>query len=301
QLEGKRLAVGSTGSGTRALALTLLAANGIQPGGATQFVDLDADNAAKALVEGSVDGVFLMSDVASSQLMRTLLQTPGIQIFDFKQADAYTRRITYLNRLVLPEGSIDFGKNIPFQNIHLIGPTVELIARADLHPALSDLLLEAAREVHGRAGLLKRQGEFPAPLEHEFPISAEAKRYYKSGKSFLYRYLPFWPANLMNRLLLILVPMLVVLIPVLRIIPALFRWHVKLRIFRWYRSLLILEKDVSLPLTLMKREELLERLDQIEEGVNKMKVPAFFADQFYVLREHIRFVHRRLMEDRHVH
>jgi hypothetical protein len=301
QLQGKRLAVGSTGSGTRSLALALLAANDVQPGGGTQFVDLDAENAAQALLEGGVDCVFLMGDVASPQLMRRLLRAPGIQIFDFMQADAYTRRITYLNKLILPQGSIDFGKNIPDQNTHLIGPTVELIARAGLHPALSDLLLETAREVHGKAGLLKRHGEFPAPLEHEFPVSAEAKRYYKSGKSFLYRYLPFWPANLLNRVLVVFVPMLVVLIPVLRFIPAMFRWHIRLRIYRWYRSLLTLEKEVTLPLSLMKREELLDRLDRIEEGVNKMKVPAFFADQFYFLREHIRFVHRWLMEDRHDH
>lgn len=301
QLEGKKLAIGSTGSGTRSLALTLLAANGIQPGGETKFSDEEADQAAKALIEGQVDCIFLMGDTASSQLMRGLLQHPEIRIFDFQQADAYTRRIGYLNKLVLPEGSMDFGKDLPPFNVHLIGPTVELIARKGLHPALSDLLLEAAKEVHGRAGLLKRQGEFPAPLEHEFPISAEAKRFYKSGKSFLYRYLPFWPASLVNRILLAFVPMFVLLFPVLRIIPMLYRWRIKLRIYRWYRSLLTPEQDVIHPLTSAKREELLNRLDQIEEGVNKMKVPSFFADQFYILREHIRFVHRRLMEDTHVH
>ena len=301
QLSGKRLAIGPEGSGTRSLALALLAANGIEPGGATALVDLDAEDAAKALIEGNVDAVFLMGDFASSQLMRKLLRTPGIQLFDFTQADGYTRRIVYLNKLILPKGSIDFGKNIPAHDVYLIGPTVELIARSDLHPALSDLLLEAATEVHGRAGLLKRRGEFPAPLEHEFRISADASRFYKSGKSFLYRSLPFWLASLVNRILVAFVPMVVVLIPGLRIIPVLYRWRIKLRIYRWYRVLLVLEQDLIAHLASEKREELLGRLDHIEEEVNKMKVPASFADQFYVLRGHISFVRSRLMDSTQSH
>lgn len=295
QLNGKRLAIGPVGSGTRSLALTLLAANGIEPGGATTLVDVHAEEAAKALIEGNLDAVFLMGDFASPQIMRKLLLSPGIHMFDFTQADGYTRRFGYLNKLELPKGSIDFGKNIPAHDVYLIGPTVELIARDDLHPALSDLLLQAATEVHGRAGLLKRQGEFPAPLEHEFRVSAEASRFYKSGKGFLYRSLPFWLASLVNRILVAFVPIVVVLIPVLRIIPVLYRWRMRLRIYRWYRLLLVLEQDLQDRVASEKREELLGRLDHIEEAVNRMKVPASFGDQFYVLRQHISFVRNRLL------
>jgi len=300
-LNGKRLAIGPEGSGTRSLAMVLLAANGIEPGGATTLVDLDAEDAAKALLENSVDAVFLMGDAASPQIMRKLMQTPGIRLFDFIQADGYTRRISYLNKLALPRGSIDFGKDIPSHDVSLIGPTVELIARTDLHPALSDLLLEAASEVHGGSGLFKRQGEFPAPLEHELHISADAVRYYKSGKIFLYRYLPFRLASLMNRILVVAVPMAVVLLPGLRIIPALYRWRIKLRIYRWYRALLMLERDLITRLAREDREELFGRLDHIEEEVNKMKMPASFADQFYVLREHIDFVRDRLIKSTELH
>ena len=300
-LNGKRLAIGPEGSGTRSLALVLLAANGIEPGGATTLVDLDAEDAAKALLESRVDAVFLMGDAASPQIMRKLMQTPGIRLFDFMQADGYTRRINYLNKLALPRGSIDFGKDIPLHDVSLIGPTVELIARADLHPALSDLLLEAASEVHGSPGLFKRRGEFPTPLEHEFHISGDAVRYYKSGKIFLYRYLPFRLASLMNRILVVAVPMAVVLLPGLRIIPALYRWRIKLRIYRWYRALLMLERDLITRLAREEREELFGRLDHIEEEVNKMKMPASFADQFYVLREHIDFVRDRLIKSTELH
>jgi hypothetical protein len=295
QLNGKRLAIGPVGSGTRSLALTLLAANGIEPGGTTAIVDLDAEEAAKALIEGNIDAAFLMGDSASLQVIRKLLLSPEIHMFDFTQADGYTRRFGYLNKLELPKGSIDFGKNVPAHDVYLIGPRVELIARDDLHPALSDLLLQAATEVHGRAGLLKRQGEFPAPIEHEFRISAEASQFYNSGKSFLYRSLPFWLASLVNRILVAFVPIVVVLIPVLRIVPALYRWQISLRIYRWYRMLLILEQDLRGHVAAEKREELLGRLDTIEEAVNRMKVPASFGGQFYVLRQHISFVRNRLV------
>ncbi len=297
RLKGKRISIGPPGSGTHPLALALLAANGIEPGGPTTLLDLDAEDAAKALLEGKADAVFLTGDAAPPQLMRKLLRTPAIRLFNFTQADGYTRRIRYLNKLDLPEGAIDFGMNIPAHDVYLVGPTVELIARDNLHPALSDLLLEAAREVHGTSTLFRRQGEFPAPLEHEFRISPDAIRFYKSGKSFFYRYLPYRLASMANRTMAVVVPLVVVLLPGLRTIPALFRWRTRLRLYRWYRALLILERDLFTRLAPEERIELLDRIDHIEEEVNKMKVPASFADQFYVLRGHIDFVRERLMRN----
>ena len=294
ELAGQRIAVGATGSGTRALALALLSANGIT-GAPTTFLDLDADAAAANLLEGQLDAVFLMGDSASLQTLRSLVRATGIQLFNFTQADAYVRRYAYLNRMELPEGSIDFGKNLPAQNVLLIGPTVELVARKELNSALSDLLLEVAQEVHGKSGLLQKRGEFPAPLDHEIAISDDAQRYYKSGKSFLYRTIPsFWLANLLNRLLVVLVPLVLVLIPVLRFFPVLYRWNIQLRIYRCYRPLLRLESDAFDTLTRERVQDLLRLLDEIENAVNRLKVPASFASQFYELRGHLTFVRRRL-------
>ena len=297
ELNGKRLAVGPPGSGTRALASTLLEVNGIKPGGPTTFLDFQAEEAAKALLEGSIDAAFLMGDSASPQIMRRLLLAPGIQMLSFSQADAYSRRIPYLNKLDLPMGSIDFGKNIPAQDVYLVAPAVEILARPGLHAALSDLLLEAAQEVHGGASLLKHKNEFPAPLEQGFPISAEASRYYKSGKTFLYRSLPFWLASMVNPILVAIVPVIVLLVPGLRAIPFVFRLRMRLRIYRCYRSLLTLERDVLGTVDPAKHIELLARLDHIERGVHRMKVPASFADQFYALRGYIAFVRNQLLNN----
>jgi hypothetical protein len=290
ELNGKRLAIGPVGSGTRILALSMLQLNDITPHtGNTVLEDIEAEAAAKALLDGSVDAIFLMGDSASPQLMRRLLLTPNIQLLNFIQANGYSRRITYLNKLILPQGSIDFGRNIPSEDLSLIAPTVELLARPGLHPALCDLLIEAAQEVHGGAGLLKNKAEFPAPLEREHPISTEASRYYKSGKGFLYRSLPFSLATLVNRVLVALVPIVVLMIPAIRLLPTFLRLGIRLRFYRWYRVLLTLERELQTSPG-QHRPELLARLDHIEREINQTKVPASFADQYYSLRGSIGFV-----------
>ena len=294
QFSGERLAIGGEGSGTRVLVLTLLKANGIEPGGRTALLDLSGEDAARALIEHKIDAVFLTGDSAAPPVMRKLLQTPGIRVFNFVQAEAYTRRFRYLTRLELPMGTLDLGKNSPDRTLYLIAPTVELVARENLHPAISDLLIEAAREVHGGPTLLQHAGEFPAPLEHEFRISNDAARYYKSGKSFLYRSLPFWLASLADRGLVVLVPIVLLLLPGLRLVPSLYRWRLKARIYRWYGILIRLEREALMNSTPEQPDQVLKQLDEIEKGVNNMKVPVAFADQFYVLREHIRFVRDRL-------
>jgi hypothetical protein len=225
--------------------------------------------------------------------MRKLIRTSGIRLLDFAQADAYIRRFPYLNKLEFPMGVFDFDENIPPQDTHVIGPRVELVARDHLHPALSDLLIETAREVHGGASILQRAGEFPAPLEHEFRISVDARRFYSSGKGFFYRILPFWLASLVDRMLVFVVPIVVLLIPGLKMVPKLYGWRVRSRIYRWYGKLIALERSMLSQAAPGDREEMLRQLDDIETEVNKMKMPLAFADQFYVLRDHIGFVRGR--------
>ena len=297
EFQGARIDIGAQGSGTRSLSLELLKANGIEPTGASRFIEVDAKDPEKELKENGIDAIFLMGDSASSELLRTLLRSPDIHLFDFHQADAYVRRIGYLNKLVLPKGSLDFGKNSPAEDLNLIAPTVELIARDSLHPALSDLLLEAAREVHGGPGLFRKRGEFPVPLAQEFRLSPDAARYYASGKSFLYRTFTFWLASLVARALAILVPLALLLVPALKIAPTIYRWRIESRINRWYKVLLDLERDVFVAQTPQSRADLLRQIDTIETGVNQIVVPASFGDMFYGLRGHVAFVRDRLMTE----
>ncbi|WP_042623999.1 TAXI family TRAP transporter solute-binding subunit [Burkholderia plantarii] len=296
QFDGKRLALGPDGSGAHELGLALLKLNGIVPGGATRLLPLAGEDAARALIDGRIDAAFLSGDSTQIPVMAKLFRAPGVRFYSFPQAEAYTRRFPYLTDITLPMGVYDPGTNLPSEDIHTLSPTVELIARDSLHPALSDLLIEAAREVQGRATILQRAGEFPSPVTHgSFPLSDDAARYYKSGKTFLYRQLPFWVASLVDRLLVIVVPLVVVLIPGLRFVPMLYGWRVRSRIYRWYGALITLERSALGEPTGRERLALLERLDDVEDSVNRMKMPLAYAGQFYVLREHIGFVRERLL------
>jgi len=295
----QRLEIGPEGSGASVLAQTLLDANGIKPGDGTQIGHSPPEEAIRALLGRRIDALFAMSDSTPTALMRQLLRDEDIHLFNFVQAEGYTHRITYLNKLVLPRGAIDFGEDIPPESVQLVAPTVELVARDDLHPALSDLLLSAAREVHGRAGLYKKAGEFPAPIEHDFPISADASRFYASGRGFLYRSFPFWIASLIERVLAIVVPMTIILVPGFKIAPAVFRWRVVSRIYRWYAVLQRIERDADAgPLDAARCDALLARLEHVEATVTRLSVPPAFGDLLYGLRSHIAVVRASLLARR---
>ena len=294
ELKGKRIAIGSDGSGTRFLALALLKANEIEPKGTTQLLDLEGAQAIKALEAHQADAIFLAGDSATSDNIREMLHAEGIRLFDFPQADAYVRRFPYLSKLDMPPGLFDLGDNLPATPIAMLAPTVELVARSELHPALSDLLIGAAQEVNGGASALQHAGDFPSPLHHEFPISDDAARYYKSGKSFAYRYLPIGLARLLDRTVAVLVPILVVLIPGLRVVPALYGWRINSRIYKRYGELMALERAVLEPLTAEDRAALIERLGDIEKSIIGSKMPGAYANQIYVLRQHIKFVRDQL-------
>jgi TRAP-type uncharacterized transport system substrate-binding protein len=305
-LSTQRIAIGPEGSGTRFLALALLKANGIEPGGVTTLTALEGEPARTALLRKQVDAIFLTGDSASTATLRELIHTDGIRLFEFPQADAYVRRFAYLSKLTLPAGAFDLGENLPPENMSLLAPTVELVAHSNLHPALTDLLIEAATQVHGRASLLQTAGQFPNPSIHSFPISSEAARYYKEGdRSFIYRYLPFWLASLVSRLLIVIVPLFVIIVPSLRYLPVLYRWRIDSRIHQRYGELMQLERETVGTLTDERRKELLDRLAAIEKTVITRKMPGSHAEQVYILREHIDFVRKKLTGDTtppvHVH
>jgi hypothetical protein len=297
QLKGKRLAVGPEGSGSRVLSQKLLKTNGAD-GPPTVLLDLNGAQAALALAKGEIDAAFLMGDAATTDVMRSLRDAPGVDLMNFRQAAGYARRFPFLTRLTLPEGAIDFGKNYPPRDYELIGPTVELVARPRLHPALSDLLIRAAREIHSGPGLFRDAGQFPAPDAHDFPLSRDADRYYKSGERFLYERLPFWMASLVDRVVVVFLPLLVLIVPASRVAPFLYRWRARSRIYRWYGALMAIERDMQLGVVPERRDEFQRRLDEVDRAVNDLRTPLAFADQLYLLRGHVAMVRARLNEIR---
>ncbi|HET9451234.1 MAG TPA: TAXI family TRAP transporter solute-binding subunit [Aggregicoccus sp.] len=292
-LAGRRIAVGPPDSSTRALALTLLQANGVH-GAPTQLLPFERDAAIAQLKAGHVDAVFLLSP-AESPAVKRLAAEPGLRLLSFARAEAYVRRFPYLSSLVLPRGVFDLGQDLPSQDVRLVSPTANLVARDSLHPALAYLLMRAGTEIHGRSGLLDRAGQFPAPLEAGFPLSSEAQRYYSAGVPLLQRYLPFWAANLVDRLWVMLVPIIAVLVPLGRMVPALYRWRVRSRVFRWYARLKEIEIQLEENPGRAMLEDMLKRLEETERSVNQIPTPLAYQENLYFFREHVDVVRRRLV------
>ena len=294
-LKGLRINLGPEGTGVPRLFRKVLAANGVEPGQLT-ISSLENTPATVALLAGRIDGL-VFSSAPEAPLIQMLLQTPGIRLFDFRQAEAYTRRLPFLTHVVLPRGIVDLGRDIPARDVHLIAPTATLVARDDLHPALVDLFVKAAIDIHGGAGWFQQQGQFPSPRYTEIPVAPEAAKYYRDGPPFLQRYMSFWLANLFDRLWVVLVALAALIIPLSKIVPPLYVWRIRSRVYRWYGQLRAVEQELESadPKRCDEvRADLLRRLDDIERRVNHISIPLSYADALYGLRSHINFVRQRV-------
>ena len=295
KMQGKKLAVGPEGSGTRKLALQILAANDIGKD-SENLVPLAGDEVAKALKQGEVDAAFIIAG-ADSPLVRKLLDTDGVRLMHFSQADAYVKRFPFLSKVTLPRGAVDLVRDIPGQDVTLIAATANLVARDDIHPALVSLLAQAAFDVHGKAGMFQQAREFPAPKDLTFEVSQSAERYYKSGPPFLQRYLPFWAAVLVDRILVMAIPLLV-LIPILKVIPAIYRWRITSRIYRWYGELSALESEIKSHYDPARYADYMAKIDSMEDRANNRPIPVAYTHLRYTLREHINLARASLERKR---
>jgi TRAP transporter TAXI family solute receptor len=299
QLKGMRINLGPEGTGVPRLVRQVLAANGVEPDQLT-ISALENTPATVALLDGRIDGL-VFSSAPEAPLVQMLLQTPGIRLFDFRQAEAYTHRLPFLTRVVLPRGIVDLGRDIPGQDFDLIAPTATLVAREQLHPALVDLFVSAATAIHGGTGWFQQQGQFPSPRYTEIPVSREAAKYYRDGPPFLQRYMPFWVANLFDRLWVVAVALAALIIPLSKVVPPLYVWRIRSRVYRWYGQLRAVEQELETGLETSDpahreqvRTGLLRRLDDIEQRVNHISIPLSYADALYGLRSHIGFVRQRV-------
>ena len=294
-LNGKKIAIGPEGSGTRIVAKRLLEKNGFNEDKA-ELLDLTGSESASALIEGNIDVLFLIAS-PDSDTIKQLLTNEQISLMSFKRADAYTRLYPYLSRVSLPQGIIDLEKNIPEQEIILLAPTANLVIKEDFHPALSILLLQAATQIHQTSTLFSKKGAFPNAQNLEFSISEQADRYYKKGSPFLMRFLPFWAAILIDRMIVMIIPVIALLFPLFKVMPPLYRWRVRSRIYRWYRELQLADDTLhNQQLSEQQQHKMMEELERIESEVNKVKTPLSYADQVYNLLLHIDLVRKKILK-----
>lgn len=292
QLRGWRVNTGARGSGTPGLMNRLLQANFIDREELKRST-LDPTPAVVALLDGELDAIALVS-APESPLVQTLLQTPGIRLFEFPQAEAYARRYRFLSPVLLPRGVADIARDVPSRDLQLIAATTSLVAREDTHPALMQLFVQAASRVHGGAGWIARAGQFPTPQGSELALAREAERYFRNGPPLLQRYLPFWLANLIDRMWVALISIIAILIPLGRVLPPLYEFRIRSRIFRWYRNLRRIEDDLGR--NAAPPAELLDELDKLDAKAERITVPLAYTDELYALRTHIDLVRERLRQ-----
>jgi TRAP transporter TAXI family solute receptor len=299
ELHGKRIAIGVLGSGTRPLVTQLFSANGLTDARGvgrdnTEIVALGGDDALRALKAGEIDAALFVGGADTPNIQQAL-RDPVIKLMSLGRADADSRRFPFLTKLTLPSGTIDLAVNIPDHDVAMVGTKAMLVARDSLHPALIDLLVDAAREIHGHQGYFEAAGEFPGTAPVDIPVSPFADEHKRFGPSFLHRYLPFWLAAFVERAIILILPLIVVLVPLLNFLPKLLRWRVRSRIYRWYGRLAILERDVATRHGVLPVEKWLQDLDRIDRAVEGIRTPTSFASEGYTLREHIGLVRRAVL------
>jgi TRAP transporter TAXI family solute receptor len=291
-LKGLRVAVGEEGSGTKVLTMQLLGLNGITSKN-TRLLSHDSVQTVEKLLRGEIDVAFFVTTHRSPYLHQ-LRKSKSITLMGLQRAEAYALRYHYLHVLKLPEGVIDFQANVPPRDLNLVAPSTQLVARSDLHPALIELFLQTAKEVHESGGGFERRGEFPAPKYLDFELSKEAKRFYQSGPPFLQRYLPFWVANFLNRMKIMLLPLVALLYPLFKLMQPIYRWQMRSRIYRWYSELESVDLEINKEGLTVNLDEYFLMLDNLENKVSNISVPHAYSEELYNLRLHIDMLRNQL-------
>jgi TRAP transporter TAXI family solute receptor len=294
ELRGRRVALDKEGSGTRAVVLKLLADNHIREG---DFVtsSLGGGSAAQALHEGKIDAASFVI-APSAGVIQDLLAASDVALLSVNRAAAYRLRHRFLSVVTLPEGAADLAGDVPPADITLLATGANLVVRDDFHPALAELMLRIAKEFHSEAGLFEEAGEFPSRKYLEYPISEEARRFFDAGPSLLQRYLPFWAANLIDRLKIMLLPLITLVYPLFKLIPPTYDWRMKSRINRWYKDLQAIEQGAERQPTAEELKRCLAELDRIERIVQRMSMPVSYANPLYTLRLHIALLRAEIRE-----
>ena len=287
QLNGVRLNWDTPGSGVPNLMRRMLDLNHIAPTSMT-ITEHDDTPAAMGLIAGDID-VIVLAQAPESLIVQMLLMTPGIKLMDFAQNEAYSRRFPFLSAVTLPRGVVDLAHDIPKENVHLVASTTSLVASDDTHPALLHLFSLAAHHLHGRAGWFNKAFEYPNAKRDELPIAKEADRYIKNGPPFLQRHLPFWAANLIDRMWVVLGILLAVILPLSKVLPPLYKFRIRRRIFKSYSRLREIENSDK------PSEALLKELDALDKRTEQIDVPLAYADELYSLRSNIQMVRKKLL------
>ncbi|PLY04356.1 MAG: hypothetical protein C0625_16910 [Arcobacter sp.] len=292
QLISKKISIGKEGSGTKDLSLNILKDNGISEENST-ILNYDNNKAKEELIKGNIDAIFIVSS-HNSDIVKELLEDPKINILSFKRAKAYSRKYTFLETLNLYEGTLDLYKNLPDQNINLLSTTANLVIREDIPEELTRLFLKKVKEVHNKKDLFAKSGEFPNTNNMLVELNVEAQRYFKNGDTWLEKIFPFWIASNIDRLKILIIPLLTLLLPLFKGFFPLYNWSMRSKIYRWYDEIRAIDNDIE-SLKPEDAKEELEKIEKLRSEISKeTKVPLSFMGEYYNLQLHIDHVIYRL-------
>jgi TRAP-type uncharacterized transport system substrate-binding protein len=291
-LRGRRVSIGPEGSGSRALALELIKTTKIDSI-VGEFLGFTAQEAAARLIAADIDAAFIVT-AWDSPVVQRLINAKGVELASWSRADAYLALYPFLNKLVLPAGVVDLLMNRPPTDIVLLAPKASLAVRRDLHPAIQHLLLSAAMQIHSQPGIFQKAGQFPAAESIDIPLSEEAQRFYKSGRPFLQEHLPFWIATIVERVLVVFVPLAVLLYPMLKYLPQMYDRFLRMKIIRMYDEMKLIETEMEAQGQGRDANEINAKLDQLDQRASRLSLPTDYASTLYTLRSHIGLIRARL-------
>ena len=291
ELTGLRIGVGAPGGLSHFVSLRLLDLLEVSRA-SNELLPLDAPAAADRLRRGELDLAFFGAS-AGTPLIRELLAADGVSLAHFPQADAYVALYPGLTKLTVPAGVGSLPRRRPPRDVTILSFTGALFVKESLHPAIQSLLMEAATEVHGEPDIFHTQGRFPRAESFQIPLSDSADQFYRSGRPFLQRYLPFWMAVLVKQILAVLLPLVGILYPMLRLLPMVFGWAFRRRITHLYGELRLIEMEAATMEDDQERARLSNRLESLDERVRRLRVPESFAPLVYTLRLHIGVIRGR--------
>jgi len=294
RVAGHKVALGPEGSGTRALALALLAANGVAPG-SFQALPLAGLAAAEALLAGEVDVAFFVATRPGPAISRLLREPGEVELVNFAtRAAAYAVRLPFLSPVVLPRAGFSLADDLPAQPATLLAAQAFLAAREDLNPQLAALLVRVLQATHRGRQLFAAEGTYPNALNQELPVLPAARQAYEHGPSQLHQWLDFRWAVAVERLWVFAIPLVTLFLPLLRFAPPVYAWQMRMRVWRGYDRLRRVEREAAGNADAAARAALLEKLDALEAQVSRMGVPSGYAALVYAMRRDIDYVRQRL-------
>ncbi len=292
------LSVGAQGGGTSVVAQQLAAITRAAGFSGDKAFALGSSDTANAIGKGELDIALFVAPVTASYL-KPLFENPELNLVPLAHSETVALRIPGARLIRLPSGSLNYQRPLPQSDLNMVALVTRLVSQEDLHPALVNRLVAATKEVHGGRPLIPADNLFPSTKDLGIPADKLAVSLFESGFSPLESFLPYWVVAQLNRILIILVPLILLLLPLFRFLPIVYNAIFNTRVYKHYTRLHEIDIQLATEGSTLEKDTLIalrNELDDIELTLLKSNLPNFFRKQAYTVQHHLDYVRRRLDE-----